>query len=33
MVIRFYQGWFQMLFIDLPLFIASTFSVSSFYFV
>jgi cellulose synthase/poly-beta-1,6-N-acetylglucosamine synthase-like glycosyltransferase len=33
MVIRFYQGWFQMLFIDLPLFIASTFSVSSFYLV
>ena len=33
MVIRFYQGWFQMLFIDLPLFMASTFSVSSFYLV
>jgi cellulose synthase/poly-beta-1,6-N-acetylglucosamine synthase-like glycosyltransferase len=33
MVIRFYQGWFQMLFIDLPLFLASTFSVSSFYLV
>ncbi|HWK31757.1 MAG TPA: cellulose synthase family protein [Terriglobales bacterium] len=33
MVIRFYQGWFQMLFIDLPLFVASTFSVSSFYLV
>jgi cellulose synthase/poly-beta-1,6-N-acetylglucosamine synthase-like glycosyltransferase len=31
MVIRFYQGWFQMLLIDLPLFMASTFSVSSFY--
>ena len=23
MIVRFYQGWFQMLFIDLPLFIAS----------
>jgi cellulose synthase/poly-beta-1,6-N-acetylglucosamine synthase-like glycosyltransferase len=33
MMIRFYQGWFQMLFIDLPLFMASTFSVSSFYLV
>src|SRR5438067_7868580 len=33
MMIRFYQGWFQMLFIDLPLFLASTFSVSSFYLV
>jgi cellulose synthase/poly-beta-1,6-N-acetylglucosamine synthase-like glycosyltransferase len=33
MVIRFYQGWFQMLYIDLPLFLASTFSVSSFYLV
>src|SRR6266576_3958309 len=33
MVIRFYQGWFQMLFIDLPLFMASTFSISSFYLV
>jgi hypothetical protein len=33
MVIRFYQGWFQMLLIDLPLFMASTFSVSSFYLV
>ena len=26
MIIRFYQGWFQMLLIDLPLFMASTFS-------
>ncbi len=26
MIIRFYQGWFQMLYIDLPLFMASTFS-------
>jgi len=33
MMIRFYQGWFQMMFIDLPLFLASTFSVSSFYLV
>src|SRR4051812_19491622 len=33
MVIRFYGGWIQMLFIDLPLFMASTFSVSSFYLV
>src|SRR5229473_651313 len=33
MIIRSYQGWFQMLLIDLPLFLASTFSVSSFYLV
>jgi cellulose synthase/poly-beta-1,6-N-acetylglucosamine synthase-like glycosyltransferase len=33
MVIRFYQGWFQMLLIDVPLFLASTFSISSFYLV
>ncbi|PYV99493.1 MAG: glycosyl transferase family 2 [Acidobacteria bacterium] len=33
MVIRFYQGWFQMVYIDLPLFVASTFSISSFYLV
>lgn len=33
MVIRFYQGWFQMLYIDLPLFLASSFSISSFYLV
>jgi cellulose synthase/poly-beta-1,6-N-acetylglucosamine synthase-like glycosyltransferase len=33
MVIRFYQGWFQMLLIDFPLFMASTFSISSFYLV
>jgi len=31
MIVRFYQGWFQMLYIDLPLFIASTLSISSFY--
>ena len=33
MIIRFYQGWFQMLYIDMPLFLASTFSISSFYLV
>ena len=33
MIIRFYQGSFQMLLIDLPLFMASTFSISSFYLV
>src|SRR6202451_1711513 len=33
MIIRFYQGWFQMLYIYLPLFMASTFSISSFYLV
>ena len=33
MIIRFYQGWFQMLLIDMPLFLASTFSISSFYLV
>ena len=33
MILRFYQGWFQMLYIDLPLFLASTFSISSFYLV
>jgi len=33
MIIRFNQGWFQVLFIDLPLFLASTFSISSFYLV
>src|SRR6202165_3830665 len=33
MIIRFYQGMFQMLYIDLPLFMASTFSISSFYLV
>jgi cellulose synthase/poly-beta-1,6-N-acetylglucosamine synthase-like glycosyltransferase len=33
MIIRFNQGWFQMLYIDLPLFLASTFSISSFYLV
>jgi hypothetical protein len=33
MIIRFYQGWFQMLLIDVPLFMASTCSISSFYLV
>ncbi|HEX4020450.1 MAG TPA: cellulose synthase family protein [Acidobacteriaceae bacterium] len=33
MIIRFYQGWFQMLLIDFPLFMASTFSISAFYLV
>jgi cellulose synthase/poly-beta-1,6-N-acetylglucosamine synthase-like glycosyltransferase len=31
MVVRFYQGWFQMLLIDFPLFAASTFSIAVFY--
>ncbi len=31
MIIRFYQGWVQVLYIDLPLFIAATCSVCSFY--
>ncbi len=31
MVCRFYQGWFQMLLIDVPLFAASTFSIAVFY--
>ncbi len=33
MIVRFYQGWFQMIVIDLPLFLASTCSISSFYLV
>jgi cellulose synthase/poly-beta-1,6-N-acetylglucosamine synthase-like glycosyltransferase len=33
MIVRFYQGTFQMLVIDLPLFLASTCSISSFYMV
>ncbi len=33
MIVRFYQGWFQMLYIDLPLFAASFCSISSFYLV
>ncbi|MGH9604821.1 MAG: cellulose synthase family protein [Terracidiphilus sp.] len=33
MICRFYAGWFQMLFIDAPLFAASTFSIALFYLV
>jgi cellulose synthase/poly-beta-1,6-N-acetylglucosamine synthase-like glycosyltransferase len=33
MIVRFYQGWFQVMLIDLPLFLASTCSISSFYLV
>jgi cellulose synthase/poly-beta-1,6-N-acetylglucosamine synthase-like glycosyltransferase len=33
MIVRFYQGWMQMILIDLPLFLASTCSISSFYLV
>jgi cellulose synthase/poly-beta-1,6-N-acetylglucosamine synthase-like glycosyltransferase len=32
-VVRFYQGWFQMLYLDLPMFLASTCSVGTFYMV
>ncbi len=32
-IVRFYQGWFQMLYLDLPLFLAATCSVSTFYMV
>jgi hypothetical protein len=31
MIVRFYQGWVQMLVIDLPLFLASSCSISGFY--
>jgi cellulose synthase/poly-beta-1,6-N-acetylglucosamine synthase-like glycosyltransferase len=31
MIVRFYQGWFQMLLIDLPLVLASSCSISGFY--
>jgi len=33
MIVRFNQGWFQMLYIDLPLWLLSTASVSTFYMV
>ena len=33
MIVRFYIGWWQMLFVDLPLMIASFFSISAFYLV
>jgi len=31
MIVRFYQGWFQMLLIDFPLFTASSLSIAVFY--
>lgn len=31
MIVRFYMGWFQMMLIDLPLIIASFWSISAFY--
>src|SRR5205085_12284992 len=31
MIVRFYQGWFQMLIIDVPLFTASSLSIAVFY--
>lgn len=31
MIVRFYMGWFQMVLIDLPLIIASFWSISAFY--
>jgi hypothetical protein len=33
MIVRFNAGWFQMLYIDLPLWLAATASVSTFYLV
>jgi hypothetical protein len=33
LIVRFYGGWWQVLWIDLPLFLAATCSVSSFYLV
>jgi cellulose synthase/poly-beta-1,6-N-acetylglucosamine synthase-like glycosyltransferase len=33
MIVRFYMGWFQMVVIDLPLIIASFWSISAFYMV
>jgi cellulose synthase/poly-beta-1,6-N-acetylglucosamine synthase-like glycosyltransferase len=33
MIVRYNQGWFQMLYIDLPLWLASTASVSTFYLI
>ena len=33
MIVRFYQGWFQMLLIDFPLFTASSLSIAVFYVV
>jgi len=31
MICRFYMGWFQMVFLDLPLIVASFWSISAFY--
>ena len=31
MIVRFYMGWMQMLMIDLPLIVASFWSISAFY--
>jgi hypothetical protein len=31
MIVRFYMGWMQMLFLDLPLILASFWSISAFY--
>jgi cellulose synthase/poly-beta-1,6-N-acetylglucosamine synthase-like glycosyltransferase len=33
MIVRFYQGWFEMLIIDFPLFMASSLSIAVFYLV
>jgi cellulose synthase/poly-beta-1,6-N-acetylglucosamine synthase-like glycosyltransferase len=33
MIVRFNQGWFQMLYVDLPLWLLSTASVSTFYLI
>lgn len=33
MIVRFYMGWMQMLFLDLPLIVASFWSISAFYLV
>jgi len=33
MIVRFYMGWFQMLTVDLPLIVASFWSISAFYLV
>ena len=31
MIVRYYMGWFEMVVIDLPLIIASFWSISAFY--
>jgi cellulose synthase/poly-beta-1,6-N-acetylglucosamine synthase-like glycosyltransferase len=33
MIVRFYMGWMQMLFVDMPLIVASFWSISAFYLV